>query len=282
MVQSMTGFGSAEQDGCRVEIRSLNQKFLDITIKAPSSLSQLDIFCRNSIKELFSRGKFDVSISLSGESSAALRINTELVGRILGTFRQLQADLAVPGTIDINSLMGLHEKFIETEQHIDSEMVTIVFRTALGNLHDMRLKEGACLAVALQQLTDTVLEMREKISSLCGRVTLAAHEKFNERIRTLLEGKDIDSTRMLQEAAIMAAKIDIAEELTRLGSHIIQFRETLSLGGSIGRKLDFILQECNREVNTIASKSVDYEISSITVDMKTAIEQLREQVQNIQ
>jgi len=282
MVQSMTGFGSAEQNGCRVEIRSLNQKFLDITIKAPASLNQLDITFRNSIKELFSRGKFDVSVVLSGESSAALRINTALVGQMMGTFRQLQADFSVPGTIDINTLISLHEMFIETEQHLDSEMIIGVFRQALGNLHGMRLKEGACLAGALNQLTGTVLAMREKISGLCGRVTIAAHEKFNERIRTLLEGKDIDSTRMLQEAAIMAAKIDIAEELTRLGSHISQFGETLSQGGSIGRKLDFILQECNREVNTIASKSVDYEISSITVDMKTVIEQLREQVQNIQ
>lgn len=282
MVQSMTGFGSAEQDGCRVEIRSLNQKFLDITIKAPSSLSQLDITFRNSIKELFSRGKFDVSVVLSGESSSALRINTGLVGQMMGTFRQLQSDFSVPGTIDINTLISLHEIFVETEQHVDSEMITSVFRQALGNLHSMRLQEGACLAGALNQLTGTVLAMREKISGLCGRVTLAAHEKFNERIRTLLEGKDIDSTRMLQEAAIMAAKIDIAEELTRLGSHITQFSETLARGGSIGRKLDFILQECNREVNTIASKSVDYEISSITVDMKTVIEQLREQVQNIQ
>lgn len=282
MVQSMTGFGSAEQNGCRVEIRSLNQKFLDITIKAPASLNQLDILFRSSIRELFSRGKFDVSISLSGDSSAALRINTELVGQMLGTFRQLQAELAVPGTLDINSLLSLHDLFLETEQHIDREMITGVFRSALGNLHEMRLKEGSCLASALLQLTDTVLEMKEKIASLCGRVTLAAHEKFNERIRTLLDGKELDSARILQEAAVMAAKIDIAEELTRLDSHVRQFRDTLARGGSIGRKLDFILQECNREVNTIASKSVDYEISSITVDMKTAIEQLREQVQNIQ
>ncbi|MGC2062150.1 MAG: YicC/YloC family endoribonuclease [Thermodesulfovibrionales bacterium] len=278
----MTGFGSAEQDGCRVEIRSLNQKFLDITIKAPASLNQLDITFRNSIKELFSRGKFDVSIVLSGESSAGLIMNTGLVGQMMGTFRQLQDDFSVPGTIDINTLISLHEMFIETEQHVDSGMITAVFRQALENLHSMRIQEGACLAAALHQLTGTVLDMRGKISGLCGRVTLAAHEKFSERIRTLLEGKDIDSTRMLQEAAIMAAKIDIAEELTRLGSHISQFSETLSRGGSIGRKLDFILQECNREVNTIASKSVDYEISSITVDMKTVIEQLREQVQNIQ
>jgi uncharacterized protein (TIGR00255 family) len=282
MVQSMTGFGSAEQDGCRVEIRSLNQKFLDISIKAPASLNQLDITFRNSIKELFSRGKFDVSVSVSGESSTELRINTGLVGQMMGTFRQLQADFSVPGTIDINTLISLHERFIETGHHVDSEMITAVFRQALGNLHAMRLQEGACLAAALQQLTGTVLEMREKISGLCSRVTLAAHEKFAERIRTLLDGKDIDSTRMLQEAAVMATKIDIAEELTRLGSHISQFSSTLAQGGSIGRKLDFILQECNREVNTIASKSVDYEISSITVDMKTVIEQLREQVQNIQ
>src|ERR1017187_1991616 len=244
MAQSMTGFGSAEQDGCRVEIRSLNQKFLDITIKAPSSLSQTDIAFRNSIKELFSRGKFDVSVSISGESAAALRINTVLVGQLMETFHQLQADFSVPGMIDINTLIGLHEIFIETEQHVDSEMIMKVFRRALGNLHTMRMQEGTCLAMALNQLIRTLLDMKEKISGLSDRVTIAANEKFNERIRTLLEGKDIDSSRMLQEAAIMAAKIDIAEELTRLGSHISQFIDTLSRGGIIGRKLDFILQEC--------------------------------------
>ena len=282
MVQSMTGFGSAEQEGCRVEIRSLNQKFLDISIKAPSSVAPLDIPFRNSIRENFSRGKFDVTVTLSGESAAALRINTARVGEMMGTFRQLQEDFSVPGTIDINSLIGLRELFLETGQQADPEAVTEVFRKAIESLRQMRMREGAALAGALRQLTVSLLGMKERISTLGSRVTTAAYEKFNERLGTLLEGREVDSSRILQEAAIMATRIDIAEELTRLDSHIGQFRDTLTQGGIIGRKLDFILQECNREVNTIASKSVDYEISSITVDMKTVLEQLREQVQNIQ
>jgi len=282
MVQSMTGFGSAEHNGSRVEVRSLNHKFLDVNIKAPSFLNQSDITFRNIIRENFSRGKFDVSIVVPFESSTELHINTGLVRQLTETFRKLQEDLDVPGTIDINTIINLHETYVETRQNIDLDTVADLFRRAVADLRAMRLREGAALSAEMLRMTDALSGMKEKVAGLCGRALASAHEKFGERLRTLLEGKEVDSSRLLQEAAVMAAKMDIAEELARLGSHMSQFTGTLQQGGIIGRKLDFILQECNREVNTIASKTVDYEISGITVDMKTLIEQLREQVQNIQ
>ncbi|MHB8882602.1 MAG: YicC/YloC family endoribonuclease [Thermodesulfovibrionales bacterium] len=278
----MTGFGSAEKDGCRIEVRSLNHKFLDISVKAPSFLNQLEIPFRNIIRDSFSRGKFDIAVVVSGEAATDLRINTELVKKTHGAFRQLQEQLNIPGEIDINALIALHDMFMEKDQHLDPESITAIFRQALDDLLAMRTREGKSLTTELRRLTAALQAMTEQVRGSCGSVLQGAHEKFSERIRLLLEGREIDSSRILQEAAIMAAKIDITEELARLDSHIRQFDETLNRGGIIGRKLDFILQECNREANTIASKSVDFGISGLTVEMKTVIEQLREQVQNIQ
>jgi uncharacterized protein (TIGR00255 family) len=278
----MTGFGSAERDGCRVEVRSLNHKFLDIFIKAPSFLNQIEITFRNIIRESFSRGKFDINVFISGETSSDLSINTELVIKTHSVFKQLQEQLHIPGEIDINAMISMHDMFIAKEQKYDVGVITKVFRQALSDLLAMRVREGESLTAELNRLTESLHSMTDTIRGSCSKVLQNANEKFNDRIKMLLAGRDIESSRILQEAAIMASRIDISEELARLDSHVKQFSETLARGGIIGRKLDFILQECNREANTIASKSVDYDISSITVDMKTVIEQLREQVQNIQ
>jgi uncharacterized protein (TIGR00255 family) len=282
MVQSMTGFGSAEKDGCRVEVRSLNHKFLDISIKAPSFLNQIEMPFRNIIRESFSRGKFDINIFISGETATDLSINNEMVVKTHGVFRQLQKQLDIPGEIDINAMISMHDMFIEKGHKYDVGVITEVFRQALADLLAMRVREGKSLTDELNRLTASLHSMTDTIRGSCGKVLKNANEKFNDRINMLLAGKEIDSSRVLQEAAIMASRIDISEELARLDSHVKQFGETLARGGIIGRKLDFILQECNREANTIASKSVDYDISSITVEMKTVIEQLREQIQNIQ
>lgn len=282
MVQSMTGYGSAEKNGCRVEVRSLNHKFLDITIKAPSFLNQIEMTFRNIVRESFSRGKFDISVFIAGETASDIAINEELVSKTHAALKKLQKQLGIPGEIDINAIIGMHDIFISKEQKYDVTSATEVFREALSGLLEMRKKEGEATASELARLAGTLHDMTGIIRNSAGAALKNTSDKFNERISSLLEGRDIDGGRILQEAAIMATRLDISEELTRLDSHVKQFRETLGGGGPIGRKLDFILQECNRESNTIASKSVDYDISKTTVDMKTVIEQLREQVQNIQ
>lgn len=282
MAQSMTGFGSAEREGCRVEVRSLNHKFLEISLKAPSFLSQLEIAFRNMVRDTFARGKFDISVFLAGEAAPGIAIDRGLVEKTYSSFMQLQAGLGIPGEIDINSILGMHSLFISKEQDFDLALITEVFRDALFGLLQMRNREGETLAAELERLAGLLRVMCEKVRGSCEDMVRSANEKFGERIRTLLEGRDIDGSRILQEAAITAARLDVSEELARLDSHLAQFCATLSEGGVIGRKLDFILQECNREANTIASKSVDYDISKTTVEMKTVIEQLREQVQNIQ
>ncbi len=282
MAQSMTGFGSAEKEGCRVEIRSINHRFLDIYMRAPAFLNQLEIPFRNMLKERFSRGKFDISITVSALAAIDLSVDSAFVRKIYDVFRSLQDELSIDGRIDINTLMGLHGMFMETKQTVDISKVADIFREATEDLYRMRIREGETLADELRPIAESLGGMNEKIRGLAGRTVVDAREKFVERLRVLLEGQEVDPARVLQEAAAIAARLDISEEITRIESHVGQFKEILVSGDIIGRKLDFILQELNREVNTIGSKASDYEISSTTVDMKTAIEKMREQVQNIQ
>ena len=282
MIQSMTGFGSAEKDGCRIEIRSVNHRFLDVYMRAPSFMNQLEIPFRNMVKERFARGKFDINITVSELASAELNINTEAVRKIHHAFKGLQEDLSIKGEIDINTFIGLHNMFIETKPKYDLDVIAVIFSQALDDLAGMRRREGDTLAAELRRFAGSIGADNEKIRASCDKVLAEVKDKYNERLKILLEGQEIDEGRILQEAAVFAAKLDIAEEIARIDSHLGQFREILSGGGIIGRKLDFILQELNREVNTIASKSADYAVSSITVGMKTEIEKMREQVQNIQ
>jgi uncharacterized protein (TIGR00255 family) len=282
MIQSMTGFGSAEREGCRVEVRSINHRYLDVSMRAPSFLAQLEIPFRNILKESLSRGKCDISVSVSAQAAADVTVNREFVKKIYSAFGTLRDELSLSGEIDINGLLTLHEMFIETSQKYDLEKVTDTYRQALADLLRMRTAEGASLAAELRTMTASLAAMNETVRSSCDRVLAGVKAKFRERLAVLLEGREIDDSRILQEAAIIAARLDISEEIARIASHLGQFEAILGSGGIIGRKLDFILQELNREVNTIASKSADYELSRITVEMKTVIEQMREQVQNIQ
>jgi len=283
MIQSMTGFGSAEKNGCRVEIRSLNSRFLDIHIKAPPYLNQFDVPFRNLLKERFSRGKFDVAVSVSEGVSADFKVNSEIAGRLYSVFKKLREDLSLSGEIDINMIAGFHQLYLETDIAYDEDALYEVFRQAMDSLLDMRKREGDCLAAELLKLVDSLAAMNDRIKDVTGEdVTRQIAEKFNERLKALLAEKDFDINRILQEAALMAIKLDISEEIARIDSHEKQFREMLSGNDIIGRKLDFIVQELNREINTITSKSSDYAITSLTVEMKSLIEKMKEQVQNIQ
>ena len=282
MIQSMTGFGSAEKNGCRVEIRSLNSRFLDIHMKAPAFLNQFDIPFRNLLKERFARGKFDVTVSVSESLSADFKVNTDIAGRLYAAFKKVQEDLSLPGEIDINTMAGFHPMYLETDITYDADTLYEVFKMALDGLSEMRSSEGGCLAVELLRLVDSLTGMNDRIKDLKGDVIREIGEKFNEKMKVLLAEKDFDSNRILQEAALMAIKLDITEEIARIDSHVKQFREMLSGNAVIGRKLDFIVQELNREINTITSKSGDYALTSLTVEMKSVIEKIKEQVQNIQ
>ena len=282
MAQSMTGFGSAEKNGFRAEIRSLNHRFIDISIKIPPYLNQYDIALRNIIKGRFQRGRFDVTVSTDNNKLAQVKINKEMAKKIYNAFQELQKELSISGQIGIDALMGYKELFLEEEPQYDINALLDSFHEAVLNLENMRLREGKLLSEEQRQRADSLDEMNSKIKSFTPHLLEKYKEKFSERLGLILDSREIDSTRVMQEAAIMAEKLDISEEVSRIENHIQQFMETLNAGNVIGRKLDFLLQEIGREVNTIASKSSDYTISSLTVDMKIEIEKMREQVQNIQ
>lgn len=282
MVQSMTGFGSEESNGLKIEIRSLNHRFIDISIKIPSYLSHCEIPLRNILKERFHRGKFDVTVITNDQKLTHLTINKEMARKIYTAFQDLQKELSIPGQIHIDTLIGYKELLIEEEPQYNLDALYAAFDDALSNLEAMRMLEGKLLSEELAERAKSLNAMIDKISSLSPHVLTKCTEKFSERLRSLLQGGETDSARIMQEAAIMAEKLDISEEISRIENHIKQFIETLSESNVIGRKLDFLLQEISREVNTLSYKSSDYTISSLAVEMKTEIEKMREQAQNIQ
>jgi uncharacterized protein (TIGR00255 family) len=278
----MTGFGSAEKKGFRVEIRSLNHRFMDITIKAPPHLSQYDLSLRNILKERFQRGRFDVTVSTDNHGITQVTINKEMAKKIYYAFQELQKELSIPGQIDMNILAGYRELLVEEESEYDIDALYAAFHEAISRLEAMRVKEGELIAEEQRQRTESLKAINDKIKTLMPYLIERYKVKFSERLGVLLEPREIDSAKIIQEAANMIEKLDISEEVNRIENHIQQLKETLSGGNVIGRKLDFLLQEIGREINTIAAKSSDYTISSLTVDMKLEIEKMREQVQNIQ
>ena len=282
MAQSMTGFGSAEKNGFRVEIRSLNHRFMDITIKAPPYLSQCDVALRNMLKEKFQRGKFDVTVSTDNHRMAQVTINKDMAGKIYTAFKEIQKELSIPGKLDINTLAGYRELLVEEETAYDIHALYAAFREAASLLEAMRIREGNLLVDEQRQRAASLKATNDKIKSLMPSLIEQYKAKFSERLRLLLEPKEIDNAKVIQEASVVIEKLDISEELHRIENHVQQLTETLNEGNVMGRKLDFLLQEIGREVNTIAAKSGDYTISSLTVDMKLEIEKMREQVQNLQ
>lgn len=282
MVQSMTGFGSAEKNGYRVEVRSLNHRFFDVYIKAPSVLTQYELEFRNSVKRRFSRGKIDVSIFITDSAHSDVSLNADFVLKLYTSFKKLQDQLSIPGNLDINAITQFREMFIDTSLQFDIGTIVDLLDQALDGLDAMRRQEGEMIGAELRKMTKSMTVMNEKAREISNDALPETKEKFAARLKGLLEGIDIDNNRVLQEAAVLATKVDISEEIVLVGSHLKQFREILDNNDTIGRKLDFILQELNREVNTIASKSSHFAISNIAVEMKTEIEKMREQVQNIQ
>ncbi len=282
MPQSMTGFGSAEKETFKVEIRSVNHRFLDVSMKVPQGLGSHEIALRNRVKERFSRGRFDILVSTPAEGAHRIKVNTALAKEIYNALRSLKEELLLSDGIRIETLTGFRELFLTEEAEYDIGPLYDAFDEAMDRLQDMRMREGKAITGDMLSRLERVEHMNGKILDLCPAVVNEHRERFRARLTDLFAEVKFDESRLLQEAALMAEKSDVSEEITRIASHILQMRKILSDGDTIGRKLEFLLQELNREVNTIASKSGDYRISSITVEMKVEIEKMREQSQNIQ
>lgn len=282
MVQSMTGFGNASDAEFSIEIRSLNHRFIDISIKMPPFMSQHEIPLRNILKEFFARGRFEVSISLNEQQLPRVKWNRTLATSLLTALEDLQKEFSLPGRITIQTFSQYRDILIEAEPSYDAEALYRIFRQAALDLKEMRVREGHLLAEEIRKRAASLGSMIETIKSHApdelGRWT----EKFSARLRLIVDAGMMDNSRILQEAAIMAEKLDISEEISRIENHLKQMIEVLDSGDTVGKKLDFLLQELNREVNTLSCKSAEYSISAVVVEMKSELEKMREQVQNIQ
>lgn len=282
MIESMTGFGSAESGIFRVEARSVNHRFMEIMVKMPDYLHEHEMALRNALKERFSRGKFDIIISTIDDGRIRIKVNTDVIKALYNSLNALKEDLSLSGEIGIGAIAQFRDIFLSSEAEYDASSLYNAFNEAIGGLRGMRLKEGEAIVKDMLDRLELVHQMNEQVALLCPEAKEACRQKLMERLKALLAEAQFDETRLLHEIAILTERTDFNEETIRIGSHIAQMRKILTEGDIIGRKAEFILQELNREVNTIASKAIDYRISRVTIEMKSEIEKLREQAQNIQ
>lgn len=294
MVKSMTGFGRASsgEDSDKnfsIEIKSVNHRYLDINIKMPKTFVSLEEKIRRLISERLSRGKVDVFINLKDYSKAQGRAKVNLefaksyvkcLNSLKNEFKDLEDDIKLSMIVKHPEVIVIEEKEEDLEKIWND--IEGVLSEAINGIVAMRVNEG-------EKLAKDILEKSFKIEKLVNFIELKSsvvvenyREKLKERLKDFLGNVDIDETRLATEVVIFADKATIDEEIIRLKSHISQLRESLSFKESIGRKLDFLVQEMNREANTIASKSNDLEITNSVIDIKNIIEKIREQVQNIE
>jgi len=293
MIRSMTGYGRVESEfggkKIAVEIKSLNHRYLEVSVRLPNALSAFDLDIRKKLGEHFSRGRLDVSVRIdAGESSqqTSVALNLPLARNYWELFRRLKEEFGLKEDVGLDVFAGMRDIFVSVEPAEDQEGMKVfldqLFERAVSALKEMKKKEGEALCRDLLVRLSLVDRHLEAISTRCPQVLAEYKRRLAERIRELAGGIVVDEARLSQEIAIMAEKSDITEEITRLKSHILQFREMVGGDEPVGRKVDFLLQEMNREVNTIGSKSTDVEISRSVIEMKSELAKLREQVQNLE
>ncbi len=288
---SMTGFGRgmAEKDGRQftVELKSVNHRFLDLGMRLPRTLSFLEDALRKGIGAKVVRGHVDVFVTYKNERDDAKTVQFDALAAqaYLKAAQQIR-DLGVEGKLSVMDVMRLPDVVTITENEEDADAMTQVMNMALelalDQLVKARAEEGARLLDDIESRLVFIEQKRNEIAAREPLVVKEYQEKLSARLAQLLDGVAIDEARLAQEVAIFADKASIAEELTRLLGHIASMRETMASGAPAGRRLDFIVQELNRETNTIGSKASDLAILNLVVDIKAEIEKIREQVQNIE
>ena len=292
MIKSMTGYGRARETlhgrDITVELRSVNNRYLDCTVKMP----RMYIFAEDAIKAMVqksvSRGKVDVflTIDTTGADQAVISVNTALAGEYLQGIRKLAAELNLSENVTAWDLSRLPDVLTVTKAEEDLEAVSAdlcaVLAKAIEAYNAMREREGQKLAEDILGRLDTIERLTAAVEERSPQTVTEYREKLLERMREVLGSASVDEGRLLTEAAIYADKVAVDEETVRLRSHLSQLREMLQGSEPIGRKLDFLIQEVNRESNTIGSKCCDVDIARKVVDLKAEVEKIREQVQNIE
>ena len=292
MLKSMTGYGRAESSKgtleFSVEIRSGNNRFREIILRLPQNLQPSEDRIRSIVSSRLRRGRIEVSIQIkdNGDKGLNLELNRPLVRAYATIFNELNEELGCKQPIDLSFFSQLKDTIIVKQDSVDLEGIwpdlKDVLDKALLSLETMRMDEGKALEedflVRLNRIKGDIEEIRNR-----AKVTVEEYrDKLIQKINKLIEGIDIAEDRLMQEVAIMADRTDITEELIRVESHLEQFRSYMNQDDLIGRRLDFLLQEINREVNTMASKAADSFVSQLVVDIKAELERLREQIQNVE
>ena len=292
MIKSMTGYGRhREVIGSRditCEVKSVNSRYLDANIKIGRAYNALEEKVKQYASTRVSRGKVDIYITIdniAGDDNG-LSVNEKFLASYVELLRDIKERYSLGGDVTIQTVAGRSEVFqlSKPDEAMDEVAVALkqVMEVAFDNFTAMREVEGEKLEADLLGYLSVLEEIREKIAERAPISVKESNEKMRARIRELLDGANYDEGRLLTECAIFADKADISEELARLGSHFEQFKKILKENLPVGRKLDFLVQEMNREVNTIGSKCQDLNITKIVVDIKSEIEKIREQIQNIE
>ena len=292
MVKSMTGYGRAVETvngrEFTVEVRSVNNRYLDCSVKLPRSLTFAEETVKQAVKATISRGKVDVFISVHSETAADVKVtlNTAVVEGYLAAMKQMVESYGVKDDISVSTLSRMNDVFTVEREEIDEEQLLAdlmqVTKAALGNYDAMRTIEGKALENDLRSRGNTIRELVSLVEAGNGQTVIDYRTRLENKLKEVLANTAIDESRILTEAAIFADKVAVDEETVRLRSHLDQMDQMLTTGGAIGRKLDFLLQEMNRESNTIGSKCSDVRLARIVVDIKAELEKIREQTQNIE
>lgn len=292
MIKSMTGFGRSEvsesERKITVEMKSVNHRYLDFNIRMPKKLGFFEAAVRTELKKYMQRGKVDVFINFEDDTqeNVNLHYNKKLAAEYLGYLREMAKEFQLDDDIRVSGLSRYPEVFTMEEQNTDAEaLFSILKKAVIGAAEgfvETRIKEGESLKEDLIGKLNGMQEHLTYIKERSPELIVEYRKRLQERVKELLEDAQIEESRLLLEVTLFADKSCVDEELVRLESHIETTKQELMQGGSVGRKLDFIAQEMNREANTILSKTNDLEISNRAITLKTEIEKIREQIQNIE
>ena len=289
----MTGFSRYENQNedltCKVEIRSVNNRFIDINTRLPKSLAPLELPLKKMVKSKCARGSFDIIIAIekNGDSEAHLEVapNLPLASEYLNAFKKIQEGLGLKGEIDINTILSQRDVVKPELKKVEDSSEEIVLQTVdktLTDLVKMREEEGKNLEKDILNQINSIKALGKLISTKQSITVQEFQDKLKEKIQTLTTGIEIDPARIAQESALLADRCDVTEELVRLESHLDQFNKLVASHEPQGRKLEFLTQEINREVNTMGSKTIDLEVSKAVIEMKSCLEKIREQLANIE
>ena len=288
----MTGYGRAVETlngrEFTVELRSVNNRYLDCSVKMPRQVSFAEDAVKQAVKAAISRGKVDVFITIKseGETETKVTLNDGVVQGYLSAMRQMVEVYGVKDDISVSTVSRLPEVFVVEKPEVDedalkADLMSVVAK-ALEGYNAMRATEGAALDADLRSRGNTILSLVSQVEAGNAQTVIDYRTRLENKLKEVLANTSIDESRILTEAAIFADKVAVDEETVRLRSHLEQMNNMLTAGGAIGRKLDFLLQEMNRESNTIGSKCTDVRLARIVVDIKAELEKIREQTQNIE